>query len=211
MNLPLNQRFRGFLPVVVDVESAGFEAHRHALLEIAAIVITHADGQWQLGPRHHFHVEPFAGAELDPAALAFNGIDPYQPLRGALPEAEVFGTLYPALRKAVKEAHCRRAVLVGHNAHFDLSFLHAAEKRLRLKNSPFHPFSVIDTVSLAALALAETVLAKAVQKAGLAWDGREAHSALYDAERTAELFCWIVNRYDRLEDDAGAALSTSIC
>jgi len=211
VNLPANERFRGFLPVVVDVESAGFDAHRHALLEIAAIVIRYADGCWQLGETHHFHVEPFAGAELDPAALAFNGIDPYQALRGALPEAEVFPTLYRSLRKAVKEAHCRRAVLVGHNAHFDLSFLHAAEKRLQLKNSPFHPFSVLDTVSLAALTLAETVLAKAVQKAGLAWDGRQAHSALYDAERTAELFCWVLNRYDRLDDGSGIGPSTSTC
>jgi len=199
VNLPLNQRFRGFLPVVVDIESAGFDAQRHALLEIAAVVIGQADGLWQPAEVHHFHVEPFAGAELDPAALAFNGIDPYQALRGALPEAEVFPALYRSLRKAVKAAHCRRAVLVGHNAHFDLSFLHAAEKRLQLKNSPFHPFSVLDTVSLAALVLAETVLAKAVQKAGLDWDGRAAHSALYDAERTAALFCWILNRYDRLD------------
>jgi ribonuclease T len=46
--------------------------------------------------------------------------------------------------------------------------------------------------------LGQTVLAKACQAAGIAFDGQQAHSALYDTERTAELFCFIVNRYQQL-------------
>ena len=196
---PIAERVRGFLPVVVDVETAGFDCQRHALLEIAAVVIAGESGNLQPVQTLHYHVEPFVGAILDPQALAFNGIDPEHPLRGAIPEAQALRELFRALRGQVRDQQCRRAVLVGHNANFDLSFLHAAAAREQLKNSPFHPFSTLDTVTLSALALGETVLAKAVRKAGLDWDGKQAHSALYDAERTAALFCWIWNRFDQSE------------
>jgi len=196
---PIAERVRGFLPVVVDVETAGFDCQRHALLEIAAVVIAGESGNLQPVQILHYHVQPFAGAILDPQALAFNGIDPEHPLRGAIPEAQALRELFRALRSQVRDQKCRRAVLVGHNANFDLSFLHAAAAREQLKNSPFHPFSTLDTVTLSALALGETVLAKAVRKAGLDWDGKQAHSALYDAERTAALFCWIWNRFDQSE------------
>ncbi|MFA5731832.1 MAG: ribonuclease T [Acidithiobacillus sp.] len=189
-------RFRGFLPVVVDVETAGFDSERNALLEVAAIIIGGEVGQLRPVATHHFQVQPFAGAVLDPAALAFTGIDPFQALRGAVSEEEALRGIFRPVRTAVKVAQCRRAILVGHNAAFDLSFIKAAEKRTGVKNNPFHLFSTFDTVSLAGLAYGETVLAKAALAAGLDWDHTQAHSALYDARQTAELFCWIVNRYD---------------
>ena len=37
----LCDRFRGFYPVVIDVETAGFNAKTDALLEIAAITLKH--------------------------------------------------------------------------------------------------------------------------------------------------------------------------
>lgn len=194
---PIGGRIRGFLPVVVDLETAGFDCQRHALLEIAAVVLAGDSGSLRPVQTLHYQVQAFPGAELDPQALAFNGIDPEHPLRGALPEGEVLRDLFQKLRAQVRAHGCRRAVLVGHNANFDLSFLHAAAARQNLRNSPFHPFSTLDTVTLAALQLGETVLAKAVMKAGLDWDGKQAHSALYDAERTAALFCWIWNRFDQ--------------
>ncbi len=194
--VPMAQRFRGFLPVVVDLETAGFDPQRNALLELAAVVISGDSGRLHPAETIHFHVEPFPDAVLDPQSLAFNRIDPFHPLRGAVPEGEALRELFRAVRRAVRSHHCRRAILVGHNAAFDLSFLHAAEQRLELRNSPFHPFSILDTVSFSALALGETVLAKAVMKAGLDWDGHQAHSALYDAQRTAALFCHVLNGYD---------------
>lgn len=193
------ERVRGFLPVVVDVETAGFDCQQHALLEIAAVVVAGESGALQPVQTLHYHLQPFADAILDPRALAFNGIDPHHPLRGAISEGEALRDLFRALRRQVREQGCRRAVLVGHNANFDLSFLLAAAERENLKNNPFHPFSTLDTVSLSALFLGETVLAKAVRKAGLDWDEKQAHSALYDAERTAALFCWILNRFDQSE------------
>jgi len=194
------RRFRGFLPVVVDVETAGFNAETDALLEIAAVTLD-IDEHGHLQPRdtHHAHVLPFEGANLEPEALAFTGIDPYHPFRNAVPETEALNAVFRPIRKAVKEQGCNRAILVGHNAFFDLCFINAAVERNRIKRNPFHPFSTFDTVSLAGLAYGQTVLARAAQAAGLEWDSEQAHSALYDAERTAELFCTIVNRWADLQ------------
>jgi ribonuclease T len=189
------RRFRGFLPVVVDIESGGFNAETDALLEIAAVLIDmSADGVLTRGATHSFHVRPFEGARLDPASLSVTGIDPYHPLRPALPERDALQRVFREIRHAVRAYDCRRAILVGHNAAFDLTFLNAAVKRVDVKRNPFHPFSCFDTATLAGAALGQTVLAKAVTVAGLEWDSSSAHSAAYDAERTAELFCLVCNR-----------------
>jgi ribonuclease T len=194
------RRFRGFLPVVVDVETAGFDPQRHALLEIAAIVIRMDEEGWlKLGPTLSCHVLPFMGSEIDPRALAFNQIDPDHPFRDAVPEKEALNRVLDPIRKAVKATGCNRAILVGHNAAFDLGFLKAAVERTGYKRSPFHSFSVFDTVSLAGLVFGQTVLAKSAQAAGLGWDNEEAHSAVYDAEQTARLFCRIVNRWREMD------------
>lgn len=190
------RRFRGYLPVVVDVETAGFDARTDALLEIAAVILD-ADPEGRLRPGESVdcHVLPFEGANLDPKALAFNGIDPYHPFREAVSEAEALRRICTPVRRAVKAAGCKRAILVGHNAFFDLGFLNAAVERTGYKRNPFHPFSTFDTVSLAGMAYGQTVLARAVAAAGLDWDSSQAHSALYDTGKTAELFCTIVNRW----------------
>ncbi len=194
------QRFRGFLPVVVDVETAGFDAQRHALLEIAAVIIRmRPDGTLEPAAPLACHVLPFVGSEIDPRALAFNGIDPDHPFRDAVAEHEALARILVPIRKALKSTGCNRAILVGHNAHFDLGFLAAAVERTGFKRNPFHAFSVFDTVSLAGLMFGQTVLAKAAQAAGLGWKNSEAHSAIYDAEQTARLFCAIVNRWRELD------------
>lgn len=190
-------RFRGFLPVVVDVETAGFNPETDALLEVAAVFLQcDAQGRWQRERTVFKHLEPFPGANLEREALEFIGVDPYHPFRFAVPEREGLSAIFKAVRRAVHAAGCRRAVLVGHNASFDLGFVKAAARRAGLQSNPFHPFSTLDTVSLAGLAYGQTVLARAVEAAGMEWDESQAHSALYDAERTAELFCAVVNRWD---------------
>ena len=194
------QRFRGFLPVVVDVETAGFDSQRHALLEIAASIIRMDDeGLLTPGPTLSCHVLPFVGAEMDPRALAFNGIDPDHPFRDAVPEKDALTRVLTPIRKAVKTTGCNRAILVGHNAHFDLGFIKAAIERTGFKRSPFHAFSVFDTVSLSGLAFGQTVLARAAKMSGLDWENSEAHTAVYDVEQTAKLFCRIVNRWRELD------------
>jgi ribonuclease T len=191
----MSRRFRGYLPVAIDVECGGFHAATDALLEIAVVLIDmDVDGVLGRGATHDFHVQPFEGARLDPAALAITGIDPHHPLRPALPEREALQRVFREVRRAVRAYQCRRAILVGHNAAFDLAFLNAAVARADMKRNPFHPFSCFDTATLAGAALGQTVLAKAVTVAGLDWDAGSAHSARYDAERSADIFCLVCNR-----------------
>lgn len=193
------QRFRGFLPVVVDVETAGFNPMTDALLEIAAVtVVPDRHGRWRRDKTVACHVQPFPGANLEPAALEFTGIDPHHPFRFAVPEGEALETVFKFVREAVATSRCTRAILVGHNPAFDLSFVKAVVTRNRIKRNPFHAFSTFDTATLAGLAFGQTVLSRAVEAAGLAWNDKEAHSAIYDAERTAEVFCEVVNRWNGL-------------
>lgn len=189
-------RFRSFLPVVVDVETGGFNWKTDALLEIAAVLI-HAseDGTFARGDTYRYHVKPFEGANLDPASLAVNGIDPDHPLRPAIDERDALQRIFREIRHAVRDSGCTRAILVGHNASFDLAFLNEAIDRTAIKRNPFHPFSCFDTATLCGVAYGQTVLSRAVQAAGLNWDENAAHSAAYDAEITADLFCDIVNRF----------------
>jgi ribonuclease T len=190
------ERFRGFLPVVIDIESGGFDCERDALLEIAAVVIRmDADGIVHPDPVVSTHVVPFPGANIDPRSLEITGIDPTHPFRAAVEEREALDIIFRPIRHALREFECQRAILVGHNAAFDINFLNAAIRRTGHKRSPFHLFSCFDTATLAGLAYGQTVLSRAVQAAGFDWNASEAHSAVYDAERTALIFCDIVNRW----------------
>ena len=189
-------RFRGFLPVVVDVETGGFNCKTDALLEIAAVLIeVDPDGFLRRDETIRYHIKPFEGANMEEASLAVNGIDPHHPLRPAIDERDALQRVFREVRRAVRENRCSRAVLVGHNAHFDLGFLNEAIARSVIKRSPFHPFSCFDTATLCGVAYGQTVLARASIAAGKGWDETQAHSASYDAEMTADLFCDVVNRY----------------
>lgn len=192
----MKKRFRGFLPVVVDVETGGFNAETDALLEIASIIIA-MDDNGRLYPDEEiaFHVKPFKGANLEQAALEFNKIDPFHPFRLAVEEKEALQKTFSVINNHLERYECTRAILVGHNPFFDLGFLKAATARCRIKQSPFHAFSTFDTATLAGLVYGQTVLSRAAKAAKLDWDEKEAHSAIYDAERTAQLFCTIVNKW----------------
>jgi len=195
----ISGRFRGFLPVVVDVETGGFDARRNALLEIAAVTLCFDDdGQLVIGKRLTRNVIPHPDTVSEVAALQFTGIDPEDPAREAVPERDALHDIFQFVRQAVREQACQRAIMVAHNAHFDLGFVNAAVARNDVKRNPFHAFSCFDTATLAGLAFGQTVLAKACDAAQIPFCNRSAHNALYDAERTAELFCLIVNRWQAL-------------
>ena len=197
----MSDRFRGFLPVVVDVETGGFNSKTDALLEIAAVLVDYGDGGvLTRGQTIRYHVKPFEGANLEPASLAVNGIDPDHPLRPAIDERDALQRLFREVRQAIRASGCSRAVLVGHNAAFDLGFLNEAVERSAIKRNPFHPFSCFDTATLCGVAFGQTVLSRAVAAAGFDWDESSAHSAAYDAEVTADLFCEIVNRFQPVYD-----------
>ncbi|HEX5789094.1 MAG TPA: ribonuclease T [Woeseiaceae bacterium] len=189
-------RFRGFLPVIIDVETGGFNCRTDALLEIGAVIVGFDDsGELVRRETIRHHVRPFPGANLELASLAVNGIDPDHPLRPALDERDALGRLFREVRRAIRENGCSRAILVGHNAHFDLGFINEAILRCGIKRNPFHPFSCFDTATLCGVAFGQTVLSRAAKAAGIPFDEGAAHSAAYDAEVTAEVFCQIVNRF----------------
>ncbi|HEY5642465.1 MAG TPA: ribonuclease T [Woeseiaceae bacterium] len=199
----MSERFRGFLPVVIDVETGGFNARTDALLEIAAVLLE-IDGGGNLARKQtiRYHVKPFDGSNIEEASLAVNGIDPHHPLRPAIDERDALQRIFREVRQAVRTSGCSRAVLVGHNAHFDLGFLNEAIARSAIKRSPFHPFSCFDTATVCGIAFGQTVLARAAIAAGLGWDDTQAHSAAYDAEMTADVFCVAVNRYRSIFEES---------
>ena len=194
----LAARFRGFLPVVMDLETGGFDPRGDAILEMAGVLLRFEGDELMPGTVVHHAVRPLEGTHLDPASLAFTGIDPFDPARVAVTEHEAFRDLFQTVRREVKQQGCTRAIVVAHNAAFDHQFVHAAALRNALKRNPFHPFSFIDTASLAAVAYGHTVLSRACALAGIPFDDTQAHRARYDAERAALLFCEVVNRWRRL-------------
>ncbi len=200
---PIAGRFRGYLPVVIDLETGGFNPSTDALLELAAVIITMDDaGRLQPGEHLFYNVEPFANANIEQSSLEFTGIDPLNPLRGAVPEKEALTETFRKIRTEIRRTGCNRAILVAHNASFDLGFINAAATRNNIKRNPFHPFSTLDTVSLSGLVFGQTVLARACAGAGIEFNEKEAHSANYDCDKTAEVFCHIVNRWKKLESVA---------
>ncbi|RXK34082.1 ribonuclease T [Arsenophonus endosymbiont of Bemisia tabaci Asia II 3] len=195
----LAKRFRGYYPVVIDVETGGFNAQQDALLEVAAMTLKMDQGGWlEIDEKLHFHVEPFAGANIEATALAFTGIDPTNPLLNAVDEYTALHAIFKMVRKGIKNNDCNRAIIVAHNANFDHSFIMAAAQRANLKRNPFHPFATFDTATLSGLVFGQTILAKACYTAGIPFDGKQAHGALYDTDRTALLFCEIVNKWKKL-------------
>ncbi len=189
-------RFRGFLPVVIDLETGGFDPSTHAILEIAIVQVYFSEDRLVTGERWQQRVEPYEGSVLDPAALKVTGIDPFDPDRDAIDEDQAIKQMFRQVRDAVKREQCQRAIMVAHNASFDQQFLNLGVARNAIKRNPFHPFSFIDTASLAAVAYGHTVLSEACARAGIAFDSDQAHNALYDADRTAELFCSVVNDWN---------------
>lgn len=193
-------RFRGFLPVVIDVETAGFNHKTDALLEVAATLLRmNEEGDLICCETYSYNVEPFKGANLDASALKFTGINPFNPFRMNKPEDYVLQEIFQPIRSELKATGCSRAILVGHNPTFDLNFINAAIERNQIKRNPFHKFSTFDTATLGGLAYGQTVLSRAAQASGMEWDDSKAHSAKYDTEQTADLFCRIINRWHKLE------------
>lgn len=190
----ISKRFRGYYPVIIDVETGGVNAKTDALLELAAVTINIDDkGNYYPAETIHHHIEPFKSAKIDPKSLEINKIDPSHPFRFAVSEKQALEELFNFLKKIIKQIDCKRCLLVGHNAWFDLSFLNAAITRTEIKKSPFHQFTSLDTASLGAIIYGHTVLAQILKNAKIEFDSSKHHSAIYDAEKTAELFCQMVN------------------
>ena len=195
-SLVLKNRFRKYLPVVVDLETGGFDPEINAILEIAITLIEEEDNKLIVGDTYRHHIEPFEGSIVEEESLEFTKIKLDHPLRNGINEKDALNDLFKIINKTKNKYECSRAILVGHNAQFDSSFLAAAYKRNNIKKTPFHKFSLIDTVSLGVLATGQTVLARICDELGIDYDNDEAHSAAYDTAVTAKVFCSIVNNFD---------------
>ena len=192
----LKNRFRKYLPVVVDIETGGFDPELNAILEIAITLIEENDNKFVVGETHRHHIIPFKNSIIEKESLEFTKIKLDHPLRNAIDEKDALNDIFKIINKVKNKYECSRAILVGHNAHFDNSFLDAAVKRNNIKRTPFHKFSVIDTVSLGVLATGQTVLARICDKLEIDYDNDQAHSAAYETLVTAKVFCSIFNSYD---------------
>ena len=190
----LNDRFRAFLPVVVDVETGGVDPTQHALLELAVVLLAWENNQLSPAAIHAWNIEPHPLTSVTEKSIELTQIDPDDSERESVAEETAIRESFRVIRKAVKDADCKRAVLTGHNAHFDHQFIMNAAARNKVGRNPFHPFTVLDTASLSAVAVGHTVLNEAVKRLGMDFDTDAAHSASYDAEITAKVFCAIVNR-----------------
>ena len=194
----IKERFRKYLPVVVDLETGGFDPKTNAILEIAATLIVKNEGTQSLdvGKTYRYHIEPYEGLVVEQESLDFTKINLNHPLRNAIAEKDALEELFKIINTERTANGCSRAILIGHNAHFDHSFLTEAVSRNNIKKSPFHPFSVLDTVTLGALHTKQTVLARICDVLNIDYDSKEAHSAAYDSDITAKVFCKIVNEFD---------------
>lgn len=194
----LNKRFRGFYPVVIDIETAGFNSRTDALLEIALITFKMDNYGWiNKDKMLHYHIKPFKGSLIKKEALKYNKINPYSALRMAVTESIALYSIFNFINKKIKNNNFKKAVIVAHNVIFDFNFINAAIKRSKVKNNPFHKFVTFDTAALSGLVIGQTVLSKSCNAVGIKFDSNQAHSALYDTLKTAELFCEIVNRWKR--------------
>ena len=195
----INQRFRRFLPVVIDIETGGLDYRTAPILEIALYFLKMENAELQLDDYIHFHIKPFTGSQAEEKSIEFIGYES-EKIPHMEEEHTAFSSICESVKKRIIKENCVRAILVGHNAHFDLSFFNAAIKRCQLK-SPFHTFSTLDTVSTSALLFGHTVLCQACKLADIEWDNQQAHNALYDCKKTATLFCQSINQIQQFYND----------
>jgi DNA polymerase III subunit epsilon len=161
--------------VVVDLETTGLRPGSSRICEIGAVRVR----EFELTEEFELLVDP--GVPLGAAISALTGLH----------DSELRGQPHPsvAVRRFLEFAG--DAVLVAHNARFDLSFIDRETERLtggRLAGP------VVDTVGLA-----RRLLAGRTRRAGLAslaqffgTETRPCHRALPDAQATAEILVQLI-------------------
>ena len=120
----IKERFRKYLPVVVDLETGGFDPKTNAILEIAATLIVKNEGTQLLdvGKTYRYHIEPYEGLVVEQESLDFTKINLNHPLRNAIAEKDALDELFKIINTERTANGCSRAILIGHNAHFCLLY-----------------------------------------------------------------------------------------
>ena len=189
--LPMQNRFRGFMPVVIDVECGGFIPYRCTVGNCRSVVGDSGDGSLAAWGNWRYHVQPFPAptsngvTRCDGLSILFTRYAQRFQRRSA-------HAIVQEISQAMKDNDCTRAILVGHNACFDLNFLNAAVARTEIKRNPFHPFSSFDTATLAGVAFGQTGYRSRFKRPESLGIRTNAFGA-YDAQQTADCFARSAN------------------
>lgn len=190
----MEERFDGYYPIVIDIETGGLDKNSHPILQIGAVALSfNKEGKMIPYSECKINLHPTRDTTCHPHSLAIHGINPYDLQRKAVAPALALTALCKFVRQAQRAHGCRRSLIVGHNVSFDAQFIHTYIEKYKVKRSPFHPFVNFDTTSIAGLLTGSTKLLEAVQRLGITYDSEQAHDALYDAYITAQLFCKSTN------------------
>ena len=87
--MELSERFRGYLPVVLDLETGGFDHQVNPILELACCFVQMQDDRLSIKGQESWNVQPVDGMVVEPASLKVTGIDLDDPHRDAMDEASV--------------------------------------------------------------------------------------------------------------------------
>ncbi|MGR3712345.1 MAG: exonuclease domain-containing protein [Shimia sp.] len=170
MQLPL-----GRVPFVVfDSETTGLLPHKDEIVQLGAVRVLR--GQIVTGETINRLVNP--GRPIPPVSTKVHHIT----------DAMVADA--PPLAPVAAEFHhfARDAVIVAHNAPFDMAFLHRRAKEFNLA----WPHPVLDTVLLSAVLFGTTethTLDALCARLGVTIPEHLRHTALGDAQATAEVLC----------------------
>ena len=167
--------------VVFDIETTGFSPVNNRIIEIGAVKVSGGG----ISDRFSSFVNPDVPIPFEIEKLT--GIN----------DSMVMGA--PFIEEVLPEflAFCKDAVLVAHNANFDMSFI----KENALRQNIRRQFTYVDTVGIARILLphqAKHTLDAVAKTMGVSLENH--HRAVDDAEATAEIFVKFIS----LLKEAGA-------
>lgn len=160
--------------VVFDTETTGLQPHKDEIVQIGAVRVVKS----KIVPGEQIDILVDPGMKIPPASTKVHGVT----------DAMVFGA--PKIVPASQTLHgfATDAVLVAHNAPFDMAFLHNHEKDAGLVWD--HP--ILDTVLLSAVLFGRTevhTLDALCDRLDVVIPPELRHTALGDAHATAEVLC----------------------
>lgn len=160
--------------IIFDTETTGLDAREDRVIEFGGIELVN---KFPTGRTFHHYINP-QGRAVHPEALAVHGISDDQ-LVGKPTFRELAGEL---------AAFLDGAMLVAHNANFDIGFLNAEFARLGMP--AVDPGVVIDTLALARRKhpMGPNSLDALCRRYGIDNSHREKHGALLDSELLAEVY-----------------------
>lgn len=166
--------------IFVDVETTGFDADVHEMVELAYILVRQNKGVFEVIEEKEYKIKPEHIETADPVALRVNGYDPGQ---------WIFASSLSEVMRVFAEKS-KGAIFIAQNVTFDYSFIDSAFKKTGMKNEMF--YAKLDTISMAYGMLYKDPRAekfslhKLCQHFGI--ENKKSHTALADTRATFEVF-----------------------